>query len=81
MKINMQRRPRKFRKTRVRSRMNAGLPDIKIYQKLSEIKVCKWSMPRPISGKEIPETDLNEYGNLVNDKDNTSKQTEKCLTF
>lgn len=61
--------------------MNADLSDIKIYQKLSEIKVCTWSMPRPINGKEIPETDLNEYGNLVNDKYNITKETEKCLIF
>lgn len=38
-------------------------------------------MPRPINGKEIPERDLTDYGNLVNDKDNITKQTEKCLTF
>ena len=36
-------------------------------------------MPRPINGKEIPERDLTDYGNLVNDKDNITKQTENFL--
>lgn len=46
----MQRWPRKFRESRVReeSRMNVDLLDIKLHQKVSEIKGSSWSMNRSI---------------------------------
>lgn len=54
--------------------MNLDLQNIETYQTASEIKVWNWPMNRQANGKEITQTVLNAYGNLVNDKGNITNQ-------
>lgn len=73
----MQRWPRKFRKpVREGSRMNLDLPNIKICQKASKIKVWNWSMNKIHQWKRNSTKDLHAHGNLVNEKGNITIQRE-----